>query len=388
MILGQSRILAIACTAALASAQTFDDLNTVRNPPTPFAELVQFQVGMMGSKAREKVPAIGLDDELALDGHVYYHTEGFGGPEGGLDAYAGRDGIIASVRDGKVVGGENVTRLELKTRLFPFWREGYYQGDNFVPTGQYEGRDWEVYLGFGREASPGLFIETGVFYHDYDFSPSRATDPSSYTIPEDYAAYGIRLILEQNAIQFDRRLGRPTAGFLATVIGEREWNDSNDPFGSTSFTTRLPSAFWRARARVEVYWPQAEGMTWEIHAKGSITDEKDRVYNYEAGKPQGDQWIDARLRLRFDLGESFELTPFVHGQYIRILDGTGFGSDTEYFFGGGAEVWMHFSQTVSLTAWYSYLDNESRPSVSIKEDIRGEHMFFAGMVLRFASGRR
>jgi len=81
-------------------------------------------------------------------------------------------------------------------------------------------------------------------------------------------------------------------------------------------------------------------------------------------------------------------TPFVHAQYLRILDETGQNADSKLFFGGGLETWLHFSEAVSVNAWYSFLDNESRPSVSINEDLHGQHMFFAGLVLRFGGKRR
>ena len=46
------------------------------------------------------------------------------------------------------------------------------------------------------------------------------------------------------------------------------------------------------------------------------------------------------------------------------------------------------SEEVSLHGWYSYLNNEARPSVSIQEDLRGQHMFYLGGVLRFGGTRR
>ena len=45
-------------------------------------------------------------------------------------------------------------------------------------------------------------------------------------------------------------------------------------------------------------------------------------------------------------------------------------------------------QSLSMHAWYSYVDNENRPSVSIAEDLRGENMFYLGMVLRLGASRR
>ena len=49
---------------------------------------------------------------------------------------------------------------------------------------------------------------------------------------------------------------------------------------------------------------------------------------------------------------------------------------------------MHFSQSLSMHVIYSYLSNDSRPSVTINEDIHGQHMFFAGFVMRFGGSRR
>ena len=49
---------------------------------------------------------------------------------------------------------------------------------------------------------------------------------------------------------------------------------------------------------------------------------------------------------------------------------------------------LHFSETVSMNAWYSYLDNESRPPVGIANDVHGQNMFFVGFVLRIGATHR
>ena len=59
-----------------------------------------------------------------------------------------------------------------------------------------------------------------------------------FRLPEDYAAYGARLYLEQNTVQLDRRRGMPRDGFVLTLIGEREWNDSTGAIG-TAFNDML-----------------------------------------------------------------------------------------------------------------------------------------------------
>jgi hypothetical protein len=82
------------------------------------------------------------------------------------------------------------------------------------------------------------------------------------------------------------------------------------------------------------------------------------------------------------------VTPFLAGQYLQVRGESGIGSSSEFFYGGGVEAWVHFSETLSLTSWYSYLNNESRPTVSISEDVHGEHMYYAGMVVRFGARRR
>jgi hypothetical protein len=380
-------IVSLALATSL-SAQSYDDLTTFRNQRLPFSQILQIRAGAFGSLAKDKDPAAGLDDELAWDGSVWFHDDSFGNRNGQLDAYAGRDGFVASIIDGKVVGSDTVSRLQLSARLWPFYREGFYRGSSFVPVGRYEGKDWDAYLGFGREAAEGLFIEFGPYYGKKSFDRNQDTAPN-YVIPDDHATYGGRIHIEQNTVQLDRNSGLPRSGFIATAVIEREWNDSQNQFGVTSgFLTELPSAVWRARGKLQWYVPQSSDSAWEILAGAMLTDEKDRVVDYDAQHPQGNLWVDAQLRLRVPVGDSFTLIPFAQGQFVRILQEDGNSADRKLFAGGGLETWLHFSESVSFNAWYSYLSNESRPSVSIDQDLHGQHMFFAGFVLRFGSSRR
>ncbi|GAB4153738.1 MAG: hypothetical protein Fur0037_22510 [Planctomycetota bacterium] len=383
---------AIVCLSilGLARAQTFDDLSMIRNRPSPYSSVLQLRAGMIGDFAKKEKPAFGLKDETGWDGSVYYRNDTFLGRPGTTELYAGRDGAFLSLHDHTLVGNETSSVIELKSRYFSFFREGYYRDGDFVPTGRYEGGDYEAYLGFGRPIAQDMRMELGPYYRKNRFS--RSTDPSivqNFTIPEDYTAYGFHVFLEQSTVQLDRRLGTPTQGFLLTVVADQEWNDSSGPIGQTGvFETELPSSIWRLRGRLEWYLPQSDSSVWEVFATGAYSDEKDRIVNYEAQHPQGNAWADVQLRYRIMLGDSVTLTPFATGQFTRILDELGTSSDKEFFLGYGAETWIHFSESLSMNAWYSFVDNESRPSVSVDDDRHGQHMFYAGMVARFGGQRR
>ncbi len=379
--------LALLALAATAHAQNYSDLTTVRRAPRPYASILEIEAGAIGTMASEKVPTVGLDDDISWDGHIFYRDDRFGSGSNLLEAYAGRDGIYASLSDGSLIGDETTARLELRARPWQFYRDGFYRGDNLVPNGFYDGSDYEIYAGFGREPQAGLFFELGPFYRRYDFARSDLT-PSSFAVPADFDAYGVRIYLEQSNLQMDRRRGMPQEGFVLTLTGEREWNDSEGAFGSAGFTTTLPSGFWRARGRLEWYVPSADDATWEIFANGGWHDEKDRIQNYEAQRPLGDIWGDVQIRLRIDFGDNVSLAPFVHGQYSHLADESGTSSDGKFFFGGGIEGYLHFTDTLSLHGYYSFLDNENRPSIKIDEDLHGEHMFYVGMLARFGARRQ
>lgn len=385
-----NRILWLSVLTLPLCAQTYEDLTTFRNQPMPYSQFIQVRAGALGSIAgvnSADAADSGLGDKIVADGSVFYHDAEFGGErKGQLDVYAGRDGVYAGVRDGDVVDGA-VSRIELKAQIWPFYREGFYNDNqNFVPTGQYAGRDYEAYLGVGREVAEKLFIEVGSYYRLYQFSTDDATS-STYTVPNDYNAYGFRSYIEQRTTQLDRRSGLPLEGFCISLIIENEWNDSVGQFGSELFLSDLPKNVYRGRARLEWFIPQSTDCTWEVFATGIMVDDKDRVVEYETQHLQGSRWLDAQLRLRILFGDSVSLAPFVQGQYTSILTENGLNTDEQFFYGGGCDAWLHLSDMFSVNAWYSYVNNESRPSVSIFEDIHGEHMFYAGLVARFGAKR-
>ncbi len=383
------RIAVVAALLPVAAAQSMPDLTDQRNSPRPYSSVFQIEAGAIGAQASHSVPSIGTDDDVSWDAKLYFLDESVGSRRGALEAYAGRDGIFASYTDGKLVGDDTVTRLEFRARPWMFYRDGFYRDGDLVANGLYEGRDYEGYLGFGREAQPGLYVELGPYYRSLDFDRSDVTPPT-FTVPDGYSAYGGRLYLEQSTVQLDRRRGVPRDGFVFTAIGEREWNDSRGVFGATGggFSTELPSAVWRVRGRLEWYIPASDSATWEIFGYGGWQDEKDRVQNFEGQRPLGNIWGDGQLRLRLHLGQRITLTPFGQLQFSRVLEEDGGSATKDFFFGGGVETYVHLGDAVSLHGWYSFLDNDSRPSIRIDEDVHGEHMFYLGMVVRFGSQRR
>ncbi|MBM4063447.1 MAG: hypothetical protein FJ265_20455 [Planctomycetes bacterium] len=379
------RLLSAAALALPAAAQSFLDLTEVRNPANPYFSVFEIEAGAIGTEPAHENEEQGLESDISWDGHVYWRDNAFGTRRGTLEAYAGRDGLYGGFYDGKFVGDETVTRLEVRARPWQFYRDGFYGGGKFVPRGLYEGRDYEGYLGFGKDAQ-GLYIELGPYYRQNEFASSART--GSFRIPEDYAAYGGRLYLEQSSVQMDRRRGMPRDGFVLTLLGEREWNDSEGTFGEGTYLTELRSSIWRIRGRLEWYIPSSDDMTWEILVRGGYGDKRDRVVNFDSTHPLGHRWVDAQLRLRMHLGASWTVTPFAHGQYSGLLDGEGLSNDEEFFVGGGVESYLHLSESFSLHGFYSYLDNPSRPSIRVDEDVHGEHMFYLGLVMRFGSTRR
>jgi len=373
---------------ASVTAQSFQDLVDTRNGVHPYASILQFEVGAIGTLADGSGHSAGLEDEISWDSRIYYRDEAFGSRRGTFEAYAGRDGIFAGFTDGSMIGDDTLTRFEFHARPWMFYRDGFYAGDELSQNGLFEGSDYEGYIGFGRPSPDGLYVEFGSYYRTLDFKSSDLT-PAAYTLPEDYTAYGTRMYLEHRAVQMDRRRGMPQQGFVMTVIGEREWNDSDGEIGRVvGVRTRLPSAVWRARGRLEWYIPASDATTWEVFVTGGMQDKKDRLQNSEGQRPLGSEWADGSLRMRMHLGESFVVTPFASFQYSKTAVPLGGGSSKDYFFGGGVEAFLHLGQSMSIHGWYSYLDNENRPSISIANDVRGQHMFYLGMVMRFGASRR
>lgn len=373
-----SLALASLLLAGPLIAQSYDELTMHRRRPVPYSSLLQIRAGALGGFPDEEVEAFGREDDFSFDGHIYYHDERFGERELGLDAYAGRDGAVLALT--QMPPGQSGQRLELTTRYIPFYREGFYSRGDFIPTGRYEGNDYSAYLGLNNEAADGLLVEVGGFWRDFSFD--RNSQTGSFIIPDDYTAYGIRSYLEQNTLTLDRQTGAPIGGFLLTVRIEREWNDSDISFGTPLYQSRLPSAVWRGAGALEWYIPQGTLGTWDVQVRGQVSDPDDRVYNNDAQKPNGQLWVDGDLGFRFAFGGLY-LTPLAKFQFLQTVNENGVGRADDFFFGAGAKIRYDVNEWLSFYADYSYLENESRPSVSLNEDHYGSHQFAFGGEFRF-----
>lgn len=382
-------------------AQSYRDLTLVRAMPSEYSTVLKVRAGVLAGFASDvkdtsslpSAPPVGnesngLEDTIGWDGHIYYHEDRFGGREAVLDAYAGRDGAYFGVVEGSLLGQQTQTRLELTTRYFPFYRDGYYRGDDFIPRGRYGGSDYGVTLTAAREIAPNWRMEIGGFYRRQMFEANEDT-VISYVIPDDHNSYGGVTFLENNTLVLDRVTGRPDHGFVATVALERENNDSSGSFGIPGvFASSLPSALWRGRGHLEWYLPQSQTTTWEVEIDGSISDEQDRIYNYDAQKPIGHLWVDGSLGFRVELGLAFWVTPYAKGQFVKILEEFGVGSVEKMFFGGGLSAGYDAASNLSFLFDYSYLTNQSRAPISATEDTFGEHQVFFGIDARFGAVRK
>lgn len=384
-----SRLLAaVALLAAGAAAQhhqtvSFPELMLTRNRPQPYTTTFKVRAGAIGSIAQDAVPAAGFDDEVGLDGFAYLRESQVGGRESVLDAYAGRDGAYFGLKDDVLLGGGNQSRFEGWYRFFPFYREGFYDGEDFTPTGRYESDEWGLQLSLGRDVGEGMRLDAGAFYKQLSFDRNEQTS-SGYRIPGDYAAYGFKTWIEHNTLALSRVNGRPEQGFLATVAIEYELNDSDTLFGTVGiFESELPSSVWRGEGKLEWYVPQGDSGVWEIWVRGAVSPDEDRVYTADTQKPIGHLWVDGTIGYRLELGSAFVLTPFAQLQYLQTLRESGVGSSKEFFYGGGVHMGLMLGNSIELIGDYSYLTNPARAPVTTDEDITGEHQFFVGIEVTF-----
>src|SRR5690606_26381836 len=363
---------ALASTASVLAAQSYSDLTLVRNRKNEGDELLQVRAGIgIGAPSGSEDESIGLESVVAPHGHVYFRKRNFTAQRAVLLAYAGFDGFYAVAKDDPQLGGQAQSRLELFGRIWPFYREGFYRDGDFVPTGRYEGEDYGVAIATSRLVDQDFRVEVGAFYRRYQFEENGTTAPN-YIVPDDFNGYGLRLTLEHQTLTLERDTGRPNGGFLFALSVEREQNDSDQRFGTVGvFESELPSGLWRGRGHLEWYFPHTETSTFAFMLDGSLADEEDRVHNADASKPIGNMWFDAQIRWRIALGSALTVTPFLSGQFVRALRETGSGSDNEVFFGGGLDVRFDASDALSFFASYSYLDNESRPTISPTRDTLG-----------------
>jgi hypothetical protein len=381
--------------ASLASAQGYRDLEgpsyrelqITRNRPRPYVSGLIVRGGLGGVMADDEDQSVGREESMFADGFAYFRADRVTAYEFGLEAYAGRDGAVLSMQqDNMGEDGASGGRLELSARYFPFYREGYYDGDDWVATGRYEGRDEGAYLGFTSVLGEGVILELGPFYRQYQFERTDATDVG-YTIPEDYNTYGGRIYFEQSTLQLDNLYGLPKNGFQASIRVDYEQNDAEGDFGTVRWSSSLPSTIWRGALRLEWYFPTDGASVWEFRLDGEMNDRADRVHIYDAQKPIGETWADARLGYRLELGSGLFVTPFAQLQYTKTPNASGDSASDDFWIGAGGRFRFDLGDAMSVLGEYSYLSNANRPSSSYEEDVYGEHQFFVGAELRIGASR-
>ncbi len=379
-----SVVVVFLVLASAMQAQSYADFMLVRNRERAERSLLQVRAGVSGTLAESENEVAGQEDDFAADGFIYYHSKEVSPQDPWImDAYAGRDGVYFGLKEKVFPGKPTQGRLELFGRAFPFYREGFYSGDDFVPTGRYEGRDYGARLGVSREVDAGMRLEGSTFYKVYDFSRNKDT-ASDFTEPDNFSAYGARITLEQNTVTLNRRSGLPESGYLWTIAAEREQNDSSKIWGVTGgFQSELPRGIWRGQAHLEMFIPNGASGVFELDVDASLSDEDDRVYNNRAEHPQGNLWADGILGYRMVFGDGFIITPKAALQYVRTLNASGVGSSEDYFYGGGLDLAFGVGGGMAVVARYSFLNNPSRPPVSFNEDLYGEHQFFVGLDMIF-----
>ncbi|MBK8979401.1 MAG: hypothetical protein IPM29_26175 [Planctomycetes bacterium] len=358
-------------------ASGYRDLELARDRPQPASSFLRLRGAATYTLPQDADESVGRTDEFSGYGSVLYHDDAVGDRKSTIDAYAGTDGALLGVREHFDPGSSAI--LEVSARYFPYYREGFYDGDDFVATGRYEGFDWGAYLGLATQ-SEGYTFELGPFYRHYSFSRGDDTAPQ-YVIPDDYDAFGGRLHLEQSTLQLDRTYRRPVDGFLTAVRVEFEWNTSQGRFGTDIWKSELPDAFWRGFGHLEWYFPTGDGAV-EFQLDGGVAAAEDRIWAFDAQKPTGHWFGDARLGYRFDLG-GFSFAPYGNLLFTHTIDEVGSDSTDDFWFGGGVKMDWMLDESLSLWGEYSYLNNANRPSISFQNDVWGEHQFFLGLELTF-----
>lgn len=358
---------------------SYRTLSWVRQRQLPRTEFLSLRAGGL-AVAPEDFDGIG-DRETAIlpTGSLWFHSESLL-EEGNLDVYVGPDGALASLYEPDASKGQS-GRLDLDVRYLPFYRDGFYRGDSFIPIGSYQGFDYGAFLAFEQRVDDITTLDIGPYYRRFEFD-GRADTQSTFDIPGDFNAWGARFILEQsNLVPVRDQVGIWNAGYSFALKVELEENDQTGRYGSPTFRSGLPEMIWRGEARFESYIPFGED-TVTIRAEGGYGSSEDRVRIADAQKPIGDFWVDARLGYRLAFSE-LTIEPFAIGQFTRTLDEFGVGLDPNFWYGGGLDVRYDLGGGMNVFLNGSYLNNPNRHAVAWENDALGEFQAFAGFEIVF-----
>jgi hypothetical protein len=311
-------------------------------------------------------PAIRREDEAGIVGSVYYRQRNAIGRENRLDVYAGIDGIYASITEGDPQKDANYTRLEVEARQWAsYYREGYYDGDDFTPTAVFDHTFWKARLSYSTQLSETIRGEAGPFFGQHSFDRSSRT-PAAYQLPDDHNVYGVHVRVEDSTLQYDKRTLLPQAGYLASAWFEREWNDSSADIGFAGNRQSMPEAVWRGGGHLEYYVPYTNTGAFVLEADGAWFADNDYVQIHSTDKPVGEIWVDVRLDYRQLLGDYLTIKPGIRGQWIRLHDQLFQSSDDEFFYGAQLEVRLDLGESFSIPAGIQLLA-EREPGVVFDE---------------------
>ncbi len=376
----------LACPPARLAAQrstaSFNDLILVRNRPYAENTLLELRLGAAGGIPNNEDESRLAETRASVDGHVYYRQQQAFGRQNRFEVYVGRDGAYVSLTEGDPKVDKGYTRLELFGRQWGnYIREGFYQGNDFVPVGLYESRDWRVRLSLASKFSGSIRAEGMAYYGKNAFKPYSRTNPA-FTLPKDYSVYGIETIVEDNTLQLDRQTGLPYQGYILAAWFQIERTTSDDEFGLTGRLSSLPDQVIRGGGHLEWYFPYTNTGTFILTADVGLSPDGDRVVMYEPTKPLGQWWGDGMFEFRFLLGDIFTITPGVRVQYSRIFDQFAAAAEDKIFFGGQLRVRANLLDQAAFELEYSFLTNESRRPVGLDRDSIGQHRMWFGVIVR------
>ncbi len=385
---GKLSALTIAITLPLAglAAQhqvSLKDLSLVRNRTWAVDEFLEIRAGGVYAFPDSENDATFAETSTTMDGHVYFRGKNFLSGKGRTDLYIGRDGWYAGVVEGDSKQAKNFWRFEaFGQNWMGFQREGFFDGDDFIPTAMFDKSKWDVRIMAATSPTAGMKAEAGAFYGQRKFNTNEQTSPA-YVIPKNYKVYGFDLIVEENKIQVDQKTRLPFRGGLFSAWLRTEWNDSSEIFGAPGNESTLPKQVVRGGLHVELYSPASQSATWIITGDAAMAPKTDRIWIYDPWKPEGRWYIDGKAELRWLMGDHFSLRPGARILYQRISDEFQNSDEDKVFWGASLRFRWDPSENTAFVLDYSYLSSNERPPVKLNVDTLTNHWVYMGFELRF-----